>query len=129
MSGKADLIKDWLKKADHDLGTAELTLAQKPEYTDTICFHCQQAVEKCFKACLVHFDIIVPKIHNLAYLLDLIVERNPEFKLLYEEAEKLEDFSVEVRYPVDGYYPPVSEATESLEIAKKIRIFTGSKLP
>jgi HEPN domain-containing protein len=31
-----------------------LTLDNKPAYTDIICYHCQQAVEKYLKAYLVH---------------------------------------------------------------------------
>lgn len=35
-------IQSWIEKANHDIGTAELTFHHKPEYYDTICFHCQQ---------------------------------------------------------------------------------------
>lgn len=43
---KLELIKQWIIKADHDLGIAEITLKHIPEYKDTISFHCQQAAKK-----------------------------------------------------------------------------------
>lgn len=49
---KTDVTKNYLLKAEHDLGTAELTYSSRPEYTDTVTFHSQQAVEKALKAYL-----------------------------------------------------------------------------
>ena len=46
MSEKANEIKKWVIKGDHDLGTAKITYIHIPEYLDTVTFHCQQAVEK-----------------------------------------------------------------------------------
>ena len=57
MNPKNDLVKEWLKKSQHDLETAKVILAHKPELTDTICFHCQQAVEKTLKGYLVYLNI------------------------------------------------------------------------
>jgi len=73
MGNKAELIREWMHKAEHDLGMAELALENRPEYTDSICFHCQQAVEKYLKAYLVFLDIRFERKHNLGYLLDLRV--------------------------------------------------------
>jgi hypothetical protein len=39
MKQKDDLSKDWIPKAEHDLGMAEMALENKPEYTDSLCFH------------------------------------------------------------------------------------------
>ena len=36
MDNKNGLIKEWVHKAEHDLGMAELALENKPEYTDSI---------------------------------------------------------------------------------------------
>jgi len=52
MNKKHSLIKEWLRKAEHDMGMADLAINNKPEYTDSICFHCQQAAEKYLKAYL-----------------------------------------------------------------------------
>ena len=53
MSELIDDIKDWIEKADHDLGSAKVIYLHLPDYIDTIAFHCQQAVEKYLKA----FDV------------------------------------------------------------------------
>ena len=50
MSEIHDIIKQWIEKADHDLGTAIVTHKYIPKYKDTIAFHCQQAVEKYLKS-------------------------------------------------------------------------------
>jgi HEPN domain-containing protein len=57
MSEKIDIVKQWMEKADHDLGTAQLTFLYLQEYRDTIAFHCQQAAEKYLKSYLLFLDI------------------------------------------------------------------------
>jgi hypothetical protein len=48
MNGQVELIKQWITKGDHDLGTAKITYFHIPEYLDIVTFHCQQAVETKF---------------------------------------------------------------------------------
>ena len=50
-------INVWITKGDHDFGTDQIVFAQIKEYKDTVCFHCQQAVEKYLKALLVDLGI------------------------------------------------------------------------
>lgn len=114
---RAELVMEWLHKAGHDIGMAELALENRPEYTDSICFHCQQAVEKCLKAYLVQLDIGFDRKHNLGYLLDLINEKEPVSEELYEKLEKLEDYAVEVRYPDDWAEITLDEAKEAYATA------------
>jgi HEPN domain-containing protein len=52
-----EIVNLWIKKADHDLGSAKLIYLHIPDYFDTIAFHCQQAVEKYIKAALTFMDI------------------------------------------------------------------------
>jgi HEPN domain-containing protein len=92
-------IQSWIEKAEHDLGTAELTFQHKPEYYDTICFHCQQAVEKYLKAYLVHLNLEFKSKHSLVYLLDLISQQDKFSLDYYEKASKLESYAVDIRYP------------------------------
>ena len=48
------VVKQWLIEAEHDLDVAKIILKQKENiYTDAVCFHSQQAVEKFLKAYLV----------------------------------------------------------------------------
>ena len=128
MDNRTELIKQWIHKAEHDLGMAELALENKREYTDSICFHCQQSVEKYLKAYLVFLDIRFEKKHDLGYLLDLINEKEEVSDELYDMLEKLEDYAVEIRYPDDWFEPTLEEAKESYEIVKQVKKFVLSKI-
>lgn len=57
----------WLDRAREDLRSAEL-LAAHGGHPDTICFLCQQAVEKALKGALTRVGIAPPKIHDLVAL-------------------------------------------------------------
>ena len=110
---------------------AKLALEHKIEYADSICFHCQQAVEKYLKAYLVYLNIVFKKTHSLSYLLDLINEADKVSDKMYSRAEILEGYAVEMRYPDDWYEPTEKEAREAHSIALKIREYilkrTGCK--
>ena len=54
MVEKIKAIKNWVRKSEHDIGMARLALESGAEYTDSICFHCQQYVEKILKAYLIY---------------------------------------------------------------------------
>ncbi len=127
MDKKMLLIKEWLHKAGHDIGMAALALEKKPEYTDSICFHCQQAAEKYLKAYLVFLDIPFEKKHSLVYLLDLINEKEHISDEVYDQLEQLEGYAVEIRYPDDWFEPSLEDAKEALEIAKNIENLVRGK--
>ena len=121
MDRKDELVKGWLHRAEHDLGIARLALEHQPEYTDVICFHCQQAVEKLLKAYLTHRDIPFKRTHSLTYLLDLLDEKEQMSDDLYSMAEELEGYAVEIRYPDDWQEPTQEEGREAYRIAIAIR--------
>lgn len=127
MDKRNELVKEWIHKADHDIRMAKLALEHKIEYADSICFHCQQTVEKYLKAYLIVFK----KTHSLSYLLDLINEVDKVSDKMYSSAEILEGYAVEMRYPDDWYEPTEKEAREAYSIALKIREYilkrTGCK--
>lgn len=99
MTDKLDIIKVWIEKADHDLGTAQVTYLHIPKFRDTFAFHYQQAVEKYLKAYVLFIDISFIRIHNLTYLLGLIEQKESVSNEIYDKAAELEDFAVEIRYP------------------------------
>ena len=123
-----EYVKKWLVKANNDLKVAENEIKQPPEdvVTEAICFHSQQAVEKFLKAYLITKNTEFGKTHNLEYLLELCGREDSEFKNI--EVGNLSSYAVEVRYPNDFYIPPLEEAKESLEIARKVRSFILNKL-
>ena len=65
---KKEYILQWYEKADHDIKNATIIIANAPDILDTVCFHCQQAVEKYLKAYLVYKEYDFEKTHNLKYL-------------------------------------------------------------
>lgn len=128
MSTKDELVKEWMHKADHDLGMAKMALEHNPEYTDSICFHCQQAAEKYLKSYLVYLEISFGKTHSLVYLLDLVKEKSAIITEVYEIAESLEGYAVDVRYPDDMYEPDIKEAKLALQNATEIIKFVKVRM-
>jgi len=121
MQNEEGLIRKWIEKADHDLGTAKLTIAHIPEYKDTICFHCQQAIEKYLKGYLIFLDIEFKYLHDLIYLLDLIKQKDEFPKEYYDMASEVEDFSIEVRYPGNSTKLERIELEDAIKYAEKFR--------
>ncbi|OGQ51947.1 MAG: hypothetical protein A3J24_01885 [Deltaproteobacteria bacterium RIFCSPLOWO2_02_FULL_53_8] len=125
---RAALAKEWMHKAKRDIGMVELALENRPDYTDAICFHCQQAVEKYLKAYLVWLDVEFERKHNLGYLLDLINEKDPVPDELYETLERLEDYAVAVRYPDDWAEITLDEAKEAYKTTLRVEIIVLEKV-
>jgi len=123
MSAHHDQIKEWMDKADHDLGSAKLIFLHIPEYFDTIAFHCQQAAEKYIKAVLVHYEIEFIRSHNLIYLLDLLSKRIEIPEDQYDKAILLNGFSIQIRYPDKTIYLTKQELETSITIAQEFRTF------
>jgi HEPN domain-containing protein len=123
MNAKINVVKDWIEKGDHDLGTAEVTYLFIPKFRDTTAFHCQQSVEKYLKAYLIFLEIPFKRVHSLNYLLSLINEKIEIEENIFEIASNLEDYAVEIRYP-DTTIELCSEDIENaILIAKTIREF------
>jgi len=59
--------KEWLKAAKDDLDAAQ-TLVLKQNLTNLAAFHCQQCIEKCFKAVIEEKNIQFKKSHDLLRL-------------------------------------------------------------
>ena len=112
--------KEWIAKAEGDYNTArrELHVGEAPNY-DAVCFHAQQCVEKYLKSTLVHAAIEFEKTHDLGVLLDMLIELEPSWEELREDMDSLAGLAVEVRYP--GYSAEAQDATEAVEIARRVR--------
>lgn len=111
---KKEIILRWFRKAESDLKVVEHLLTIDKPPTDALCFHCQQAIEKYFKAFLTFHDVRVKKIHDMEALLNLCIEQDKE------KISRLSFFAVEVRYPDEFYIPTVEEAKEAFKIAKRL---------
>jgi HEPN domain-containing protein len=114
-------VSDWVKKADHDLGSAKLIFLHIPEYIDTIAFHCQQATEKYLKAMLLYSGIEFNRTHNLIYLLELLSQKIEISEDLFDKAILLNGFSVQIRYPDHVIHLTKEELEAAIKISQEFR--------
>ena len=128
MKAKRELIDSWVAKAEKDLLSAKHELSFSDAVTETICFHCQQAVEKYLKAYLIFLGVSFTKTHEIGELITICENKDSEISVLKEEADKLTDYAIEVRYPDEWFEPTLHDAKESFEIAKKIKEFVLNKI-
>ncbi len=128
MKTKRELINSWIDKAEKDLLSAEHELSFPDAVTETVCFHCQQAVEKYLKAYLVFLGLTFTKTHEIGELITKCENKDREISTLKEEADKLTDYAIEIRYPEELVEPTIEEAKEAFEMAKKIRDFVLYKI-
>lgn len=91
----------WVEFFKRDLAAAEKLL--NDEYcANNVLFHCQQAVEKSFKAVLEEIEKEIPKSHNVFKLYNLIPEEIRE-KIDIEEDKLniIDEIYINFRYPSD----------------------------
>ena len=89
-------VKNWLKKAEHDLTTSMVNFQE--EIYDASAFFCQQAVEKALKALYIQKFKKLIRTHDLVYLGKKV---NLPGELL-EFCDDINSFYIETRYP-DSY--------------------------
>lgn len=88
--------------------------------TNSVAFHAQQVVEKCFKAVYEEKELKVPRIHSLLRLYDAISE-HLDFDIDENMLEKTDAVYTETRYPGDiGMLP---EGKPSHTAAKELYEF------
>lgn len=127
MNDRRDLIRGWAQKAESDLRIVELCLANGTAL-DAACFHSQQAAEKMLKAYLIAKGVEFPFIHDLAKLIRLCADGDPEFASIRELGTKLTPYAVELRYD-NEFWPTPEVAAEAGEAAGEIRAFVLSRMP
>lgn len=111
-----DATKKWLPyiKADLTAADALINRSGKNRWTNTLAlWHCQQAIEKTFKAILVEQNKEIFKIHDLARLNELtkieLSAKDLEFIL------KLNNYYLKSRYP-DLIYAPLAKPDNKLTL-------------
>ncbi|MBT9130755.1 MAG: hypothetical protein DDT42_01099 [candidate division WS2 bacterium] len=123
-----EFLKKWLIKAIEDFNASKyiVNLSDEKILTSIVCFHCQQTVEKLFKAYLITKKIDFAKTHDLELLIKLCVDLDNEFKNI--SIDHLSDYAVEIRYPDEFYIPSIEEAKKCFEIASNVKDFIFKKL-
>lgn len=114
------LTREWVEKAEQDWSSLhrEIRARKNPNY-DAACFFAQQCVEKYLKARLVEADIYFRKLHDLTYLLGLVMPVEPLWSSYERELRLLTDYAVEFRYP--GASADFEIAKLALRICKSFR--------
>ena len=122
------LAKEWVLKAQNDLKTAEI-LYRENGPTDSLCFHCHQAVEKILKGFLVFNKKEFPKVHDLIHLLNLCKKIDKSFKSLEIENLFLNRYYIETRYPSgEVIVYPKKQCQKALNITQKTIQFVINKI-
>ena len=119
----------WLERAQADLESASILLAAARPRRDTALFHCQQAVEKAWKAFLFWNDTPFRKTHNLRELGEACVRLDASLATLEERAEDLTQFAWVFRYPGEPVQPEPEEADAALALAREVSEAVLSRLP
>lgn len=117
------ITQEWLNRAGDDLDVVGeiITIAH---LTNIAAFHCQQAIEKSFKAILEEHNEVVPRVHNLVRLHNLVKDRL-NFTADELALKEISDIYTEARYPGElGLLPygkpTVEDAQRFYETAKTV---------
>ena len=124
----AEVVRQWLKKAENDLLNIRNNLDADEVPTDSVCFHAQQAIEKMFKGLMVAHGRNIGKTHDLVKLLSDVADLVPEMLAFEEQLEEISEYGVGVRYPDSFCEPTLAEARNSFEIAARIGQIILSKI-
>jgi len=127
----AQLTREWLTKALHDLQTARITANATDGPLDTAIYHCQQAAEKTIKGWLTASDISFEKTHDIRRLIRQAMGVLPEFTRFTGAAEILTPYVSAFRYPglTDDPMPTREEFDVALQYASAIYDFVVNLLP
>lgn len=121
------LSEEWFETAMHDLEAAKI-LFQEKHFTDTICFHLHQTIEKYLKGFLVFNNIKPPRTHDLSELLKMCSKIDMDFLDWNDECEILDEYYIESRYPPDAPVDyPRSEVKKSIEFTEQLIKFIKNK--
>ena len=112
----------WFIKAEEDLNLVLKLLKDEDanQFTSSIGFHCQQAIEKFLKAFLIYNQKEFIRTHDLNLLRNLCSEIDSDFVIL--------EFAVDYRYPDDSYIPELEEVKAYKELILNIKMMIETKI-
>lgn len=120
-----ETTRNWVEFTKRDLLAAEKL--QDEEYLqNVVLFHCQQAVEKVFKAILEEHNIRIPRIHSVFSLYEQLPDNiKHRLQCNSDDLERIDEIYIDSRYPPDigllpGGFPTDDETQELFDIAKRI---------
>jgi HEPN domain-containing protein len=98
---------EWLQRAKSNMARAKAGKVSSEILYEDLCYDAQQAVEKALKALCILHEILFPKTHDIAYLMELLEKGSVPIPEDLYKARILTGYAVETRYP--GEYEPVNE--------------------
>jgi HEPN domain-containing protein len=87
-----------LRMADRDSTAFDILMSSGEAHLSVVCFHAQQAVEKCLKAVLFTHQIEFRRTHNLVELAGLLRKTGIKVPIEDSELDMLNPYAVEFRY-------------------------------
>lgn len=98
---------EWLQRAKSNMARAKSGRVSPAILYEDLCYDAQQAAEKGLKALCILHEILYPKTHDIAYLMELLAKASVLIPEDVVKAKILTGYAVETRYP--GDYEPVNE--------------------
>jgi len=115
-----------LRLADRDIRAFEVLREDGETHASIVCFHAQQAVEKCLKAVLYSRRIEFRRTHHLPELALLLVQDGVEVPLTQEQLMWLSPFAVTFRY--DDADVELNAADELAVWVRVVREWAGAQI-
>ncbi|WP_423224700.1 HEPN domain-containing protein [Candidatus Amarolinea aalborgensis] len=110
------ITDEWLTRAAEDLSASQVLLF-RPDLTNAVTFHAQQAVEKALKAVIEELDLGFVKTHSLTRLYELV---RPHYAVIgdLDMLDRLDAVYIDARYPGDMGLLPTGKPTsdEAIEL-------------
>jgi HEPN domain-containing protein len=128
-NAKAQLVRSWLSKAQHDLGSARVLAASDPPLLDTALYHCQQAAEKAVKGYLVFCDQAFERTHDIELLIRTAALYAQAFVDWIDVGIELTPYARLYRYPGLATEPNREQVEQALSGAEGLYKFIVSLLP
>ena len=110
-------VEEWIHFAEADIKAIK-KLIEDPSLSQIAAFHCQQAVEKLFKALIEDRLEKTPKIHDIGKLYGMILDNDPGINIQIDEnvLSEINDVYIDTRYPPDlGLIPSGIPTKETIE--------------
>lgn len=110
----------WFQRAKSNMARAKAGKVSSEILYEDLCYDAQQVAEKALKSVCILHEIVFPKTHDIAYLIELLEKGNVIVPDDVQNAKLLTGYAVETRYP--GDYEQVDEVDyiKAVEIAEKV---------
>ncbi len=125
--GASSVAAAWLRKALNDLRSIEILGRDPDPPLDMLCFHAQQAAEKCLKALLAFRGVPFPRTHDLTVLVGLA---GPDLGLAADDDDlvELSHLAVAPRYPFEIEEITREVADRAIRTARRVEALVRTAL-